>query len=218
MASNCGPSFGVCVTRLTKVDAQGNVIAGDNSYVTEKAISVAVNPNIEAGNTFSVRNGCGCSISRFKAPDIFNWFEFTFTQAALEPIMQSFLLNADEITDGGTVVGIAYPSALSCADEELGVALEFWTKNMSGSAQDATLPWVHFVFPFTIWHLGNNTFDENFAQPVVEGFSRTNGQWGDGPYGDGPPDSQDISEGGWWKTDVDPPTAECDAQAVTATS
>jgi len=42
--------------------------------------------------------------------------------------------------------------------------------------------------------------------------------WGSGPYGDGPPDDQDISEGGWWKTDVEPPTAACDYADVTPSS
>src|SRR5712691_4852696 len=76
MAINCGLSWGACVVRLTRVDAQGNVIAGNNSYVSNQLISLAQNPNIETGNTFSARNGCGCGLARFKAPDIFNWWEF----------------------------------------------------------------------------------------------------------------------------------------------
>jgi hypothetical protein len=211
-------SFGLCAVRLTRVDAAGNVIAGDNSYVSDKPLSIALSPNIETGNTFSVRNGCGCSISRFKANDSFNWFEFTFTTASLEPEMQAFLLGAETIDDGGDVVGLAFPSQLACDEDEPAVALEFWTQHIVGSGQDGTYPWFHWVFPKTVWHLGDNTFEEGIANPVVAGFSRTNQQWGDGPYGDGPPDGQDIREGGYWKTDTDPPTAECAAVAVTATS
>ena len=98
------------------------------------------------------------------------------------------------------------------------MAFEFWTKHIVGSGQDSAFPWVHWVFPLTIWQLGDNTFEEAAAQPALSGFSRTNGQWGDGPYGDGPPDGQDISEGGYWKTDVEPPSAQCATQNVTATS
>lgn len=218
MAVNCGVSFGLCAVRITKVDAQGNVEAGNNAYITDKPISINLTPNIETGNTFSVRNGCGCSIARFKAADIFNWFEFSFVDGAIEPEMQAFLLGADTIDDGGDVVGLAFPGALDCDDDEPAVALEFWTQHVVGNAQDSTFPWVHWVFPKTIWQLGDNTFEEGIAQPTVNGFSRTNTQWGEGPYGDGPPDAQDISEGGYWKTDVEPPTAACAAQAVTATS
>lgn len=218
MSVICGVSFGICTVRITRVDADGRVIAGDNSYVSDKPISVTLNPNIETGNTFSVRNGCGCGIARKKAPDVFNWFEFEFTEAALEPVMQSFLLGADTIDSGLDAVGVNYPGQLACDADEPAVALEYWTQHIVGSAQDSALPWIHWVFPATIWHLGNNTFAEDITQPVVAGFSRTNAMWGDGPYGDGPPDGTNIEEGGWWKTDVDPPTAECAAQAVTSTS
>lgn len=219
MSVNCGIPFGICTVRLTRVDSRGSVIAGLNSYVSDKAISVALNPNIDTGNVFTVRNGCGCGIGRKKAPDVFNWFEFTFTAAALEPDMQAFLLGADTIVnDIDDSIGVNYPGQLACDDDEPAVALEWWTQHIVGSAQDSQYPWIHFVFPATIWHLDNNTFEEAFNQPVVAGFSRTNSLWGDGPYGDGPPDGTHIEEGGWWKTDVDPPTAECAPQAVTATS
>jgi hypothetical protein len=219
MAVNCGVSFGLCVVRVTEVDAAGNVVnASNNSYVSDKAISIALTPNIETGNTFSLRNGCGCSIARFKANDTFNWFEFTFADGALEPAMWAMMLGADTIVDGSDIVGMAFQGALACDEDEPAVALEFWTKHIVGSGQDGALPWIHWVFPKTIWQLSNNTFQEDIAQPSLSGFSRTNLQWGDGPYGDGPPDSQDISEGGWWKTDEDPPTADCATASVVPSS
>ena len=215
MAVNCGVSFGICAIRITKVDATGSVLnEADNSYVSDKAISIGLSPNIEAGNNFSLRNGCGCSLARFKANDIFNWFEFTFADGALEPEMMALMLGAETIVSGADVVGLAFPGALDCSDDEPAVALEFWTKHIVGSAQDGTLPWVHWVFPKTVWQLGDNTAEEDFMQSALSGFSRTNTQWGDGPYGDGPPDSQDLREGGYWKTAVDPPTAACAAVDV----
>jgi len=218
MAVNCGVSFGLCRARVTRVDSNGNVIAGNNAYVTDTAITVTVTPNIETGTAVSVRNGCGCKISSFKFPDTFNWFEFSFADATLEPEMMAFMLGAATITDGADTVGLAFPSSLACDEDEPAVAFEFWTKHIVGSGQDASFPWVHWVFPMTIWALGDNTFEEAAAQPTLNGFSRTNGNWGDGPYGDGPPDGEDISEGGYWKTDVEPPEADCAAVAVTSTS
>lgn len=219
MAVNCGVSFGLCAVRVTKVGADGTVLAGpDNSYVTDKPLSITLTPNIETGNTFSVRNGCGCSIARFKANDTFNWFEFQFAQAALEPEMQAMLLGAETIVAGADTVGLAFPSSLDCDEVEPAVALEFWTQHIVGSGQDGVHPWFHWVFPKTIWQLADNTFEEDIAQPTLSGFSRTNQQWGDGPYGDGPPDAQDIREGGYWKTDVDPPAADCNAATVAVSS
>lgn len=218
MSVECGISFGICVVRITRLDDLGNVIAGENAYVSDKAISVAVNPNIETGNTFSARNGCGCSLARFKSPDTFNWFDFVFTQAALEPEMLAFLLGQDTISDGADVVGLNFSSAQDCADQQPAVAFEYWTQHIVGNAQDSTLPWIHWVFPRTLWQIGDNTFEEALAQPVVNGFSRDNELWGRGPYGDGPPNGDSVTEFAVWKTDVDPPTAECAAQPVTATS
>lgn len=218
MAVNCGVSFGICVLRATLVDAAGNVVAGDNSYVSDKVISIGVRPNIEEGATFSSRNGCGCSIARFKANDTFNWFEFTLAQNALEPELQAMMLGSAVITEGADVVGQAFTGALECEDDEPAVALEFWTKHILGSGQDGIHPWIHWVFPKTVWRLGDNTFEEGIANPTLEGFSRTNTQWGGGPYGDGPPDGEDIREGGWWKTNDEPPEADCQSVAVTLES
>jgi hypothetical protein len=200
------------------VDALGNVIAGSNAYVTDQALTVTVTPNIEAGNAITVRNGCGCKTASFKFPDTFNWWEFSFSNTALEPEMEAFMLGAETIDDGADVVGLAYPGALACDEAEPAVAFEFWTKHIVGSGQDATHPWVHFVYPMTIWQVGDNTFEAGEATPTLNGFSRTNTNWGDGPYGDGPPDGQDISEGGYWKTADEPPTASCAASEVTSTS
>lgn len=219
MAVNCGVSFGVCRVRITKVDAQGNVDGTtNNSYVTDAVTQVTLTPNIETGDTFSQRNGCGCKVASFKANDTFNFFEFSLQNSKMEPVMQAYLLGTDTIEDGADVVGLAFPTALECDEDEPAVALEFWTEHIVGSGQDGIHPWIHWVFPKTVWQLGDNTFEEGIALPTLNGFSRTNSNWGDGPYGDGPPDSQDISEGGWWKTADDPPAAACASANVTPSS
>lgn len=224
MAVNCGVSFGVCRVRVTRVDAAGNVSGTtDNSYVTDAVTQVTLTPNIETGDTFSQRNGCGCKVASFKANDTFNFFELSFQNSKLEPALQALLLggvNSGDLTilDGSDVVGAAFPSALECDEEEPAVAFEFWTQHVVGSGQDGLHPWIHFVFPKTVWQLGDNTFEEGIALPTMTGFTRSNSNWGDGPYGDGPPDSQDISEGGWWKTADTPPEAVCDLGNVTPSS
>jgi len=219
MAVNCGVSLGLCRMRVTRVDGNGNVISGTNAYVTDNQLSVTVNPNIEAGNNIAVRNGCGCKISSFKFPDTFNWWEFDFTDTALEPIMIGFMLGATQIKNGAVdVVGIQFPDTLSCDAAEPAVALEFWTKHGVQSGQDSTYPWIHWVFPLTIWQFGNNTFGDAAATPVLTGFSRANQNWGHGPYGDGPPDGGAIPNGGFWKTAVAPPASGCVAVSVSSVS
>ena len=219
MAVTCGVSFGVCRARITKVDALGNVVAGSkNSYTTDNIQQVTLNPNVDTGAVVSVRNGCGCQIASKKFADVFNFWELAFQNAALEPEAEALMLGAATIVDGPDVVGLAYPNALSCDEDPPFVAFEWWTEKQVGNGQDGTYPFFHFVMPMVRWQVGNNTFGEQAATPTLNGFSQTNEQWGDGPYGDGPPDGEDISNGGYWETDVAPPSAECAGQSVTATS
>lgn len=215
MAVNCGVSFGLCAVRVTKLDVTGAVINEENnSYVTDKAVTISMTPNIETGNTFSLRNGCGCSLARFKSEDVFNWFEFSFARGALEPALEQMLLGGEVIEDGADVVGINGPGALACDELPPIVALEFWTQHIFGSGLDSIHPYVHWVFPSTKWQLGDNTAEEDLMQLTVNGFSRTNTAWGSGPYGDGPPDGQAVTEWAYWKTDDDLPEASCVAAEV----
>jgi hypothetical protein len=115
-------------------------------------------------------------------------------------------------------VGVAWPSSLECDEASPIVAFEFWTEHTVGSGLDGTYPYFHHVYPAVSWVMGDNTFEEGPAAPTLNGKSQTNTQWGEGPYGDGPPDDQDIREGGFWATDDDLPSAQCAAVAVSAVS
>lgn len=216
MAINCGPSFGLCALRATKLDSLGNVMAGSNNvYVTDNQISLAFTPNIDTGATFSQRNGCGCSIARFKAEDIFNWWEFTFTDGAFEPDLIALLLGSTIITDGANRVGVHWPLNLDCDQVRPMVALEVWTQHIFGSKKDSQYPYIHWVWPASKWTMGDNTAEEDFMNPVITGVSLSNPLWGSGPFGDGPPNGADVGqEGAAWLTDDIPPVATCGLTTV----
>ena len=218
MAVNCGPSFGLCAVRVTELDDTGNVTG--NFYVTNNPVSVTLTPNIETGNTFSVRNGCGCKISSFRGEDTFNWWEFTFSKGVLDPAMEAMMLGGDIITDGSDEVGLNFPGGLACTEAPQLVAFEFWTQHIvaGGSGLDGTYPYIHWAFPASRWQLGDNTFEEDFATPSLSGFSRSNTNWGNGPYGDGPPDGVLGPEGGYWKTADPLPVGTCASDTVTPSS
>ena len=48
------------------------------------------------------------------------------------------------------------------------MSFEFWTKHIVGSGQDGIHPWIHWVFPKTVWQLGDNTFEEGDRTPDLE--------------------------------------------------
>lgn len=212
MAVSCGVSFNICRLRITELDEVGN--GGGATYVTDQVQSVAVSVNQDTGNSFVVRNGCGCKISSVRLPNVFNGFEFTFTDASLEPALQALALGADTIADGADTVGLHFAGELSCDEANPAVALEFWTQHYVGSSIDGTYPYVHWVFPWTEWTLGDNTFEEGPASPVLTGTSKGNQRWGSGPHGDGPPDGSDVIEGAYWLTDTALPAADCAAGTV----
>lgn len=219
MPANCGGTVNICRLRVTRVDVNGNVAGTtDNQYVTDTVTEVTFSPDVTTGDTINQKNGCGCKVIGYKVNDTFNFFNFTFTDAALEPELIALMTGSATIEDGADVVGMAFGSALACDEDPAAVAFEFWTQHFVGGGADGTYPWIHWVFPMTFWTLGDNTFAEGVGLPVLNGFSRANPNWGDGPYGDGPPDSEDISEGGFWKTADLPPTAACAAGNVTPSS
>lgn len=224
----CGISLGVCRLRVTKIDTTSGCVTSeaDNSFVLEDLISVQVAPNIETGTDSTLINGCGCKIATYKAPDILKWYDLTLTSPVKSAALESLLTNGQVLYDDSTdpvPVGYSFPTALTCNESQEPVAIEFWTKNWVDNAQAFDLPWIHWVFPYSLWTPGPQTVQNDFSQPDFVGFSRSNDCWGDGPYGDGPeaiygPSDFSLATGGWFYTPEDPPEATCDFATVAPAS
>ena len=210
---NCGVSFGLCAIRVTTLADNG--LPGGKYVVSHKPVEITYNPNIDTGQTFVSRSGCGCSVARFRADDVFNWFEFSFSEDALEPQIEALMLGDTPILDSGDTVGVNGVGALACDVSPPYVGLEFWTQHIVGSGKDGIRPYIHWVYPATRWQRGNNSANESIARRVLNGFSRTNPMWGSGPYGDGPPDGQDVREFAWWQTNHALPAAtDCTSATI----
>ena len=212
MSVECGASVQVCAMRFTLLDSSGDVDdVEDNSYVSDKVIEVGFDPQIAAGQAFDLECGCDGISQTFRGRDKLLRFAFALSRAAVEPALMSMLLNVEEITDGDDVLGIAWGDDLGCQRAEKKVAFEFWTKHWVGDEQDADWPWWHNVYPTTIWQVGPSAYNGTaFAPEVVNGFTRSNTRWGQGPYGDGP--GTDIRRGARFLTDEDPPAGLCGFQ------
>lgn len=205
MAVNCGVPYGLCAVRVTELDEEGNA---EGSFVTSRnPITVGFNPNIDQGQVFVSRNGCGCAIARIRSNDVFNWFELSFGKDVLEPELESLLTGDTPILDGADIVGVNGLSALECEEEAPTVAFEMWAQHFVGSSRDGIHPYVHWQFPRSRWQRGNNTQEEGIGRTNLTGFTQTNLLWGGGPYADGPPDGQDVTEWAYWKSDAALPAA-----------
>lgn len=212
----CGNSLQICAMRVTLLDGQGNVVdAPDNMYISDKVIEVGVNPDVEAGATSELPGGCDCSFGSYRGKDKLKRWLFALSRGAVEPALLSLMLGATPIEDGADVIGIAWPDELGCNTDYDSLAFEFWTKHWIDDAQDSLWPWWHHVYPSTSWQIGDQTYGLNLGPSVLNGFSRTNLAWGQGPYGDGP--GVDIRRGGFWLEDAagGPPDAACGWQSAT---
>lgn len=213
MAVECGQSLQLCAIRLTLLDSLGNVDAGpDNSYVSDRIISVSPSPDVEAGTTSTLVGGCDCTLGDYRGNDKLKRFLFSIETGSLEFAMLNLMIGGTLISDAGDPIGIGWPGPIECGSAPPNVAFEFWTKHWVDDSQDATWPWLHHCYPSTYWMIGEATYENDFARPVLNGFSRQNLQWGQGPYGDGP--GFDIRRGGVWLSADALPTATCDFQTV----
>ncbi len=225
MPAPCGVPLGLCALRLTRLDETNGCVAAspDNVFVTTDLISLTLTPVVEAGADTTLTGGCDCIIASYRGTDKLKRFTFEITNPKLSPALYEMMLGGGIITGGGFPVGTTWPAELACGDSPAAVATEFWVKHWSGSSQDTTYPWIHHVYPQTLWQIGQQQFQNDFAQPTLTGFSRSNDCWGDGPYGDGPESEYgapvDISNGGYWYSATNPPAdTECDYGDITPSS
>lgn len=214
----CAIPLHVCRFRVTRLNADGSVAAGpDNSYVSDDLITVQMNPNVVAGQETDLIGGCGCIVATRKDPDRLKRFDFVINSGALEPALLEMMIGATVIEDASTSpvpIGVWYPDQIDCAFEPSAVAVEFWADAWVNDAPDSDWPYIHFLFPRTYWQMGNLQLGNDFSQPVVNGFSRSNAEWGEGPYGDQPEAIPTGVPGGFWYDQAAQPTAECGYQTT----
>lgn len=214
MSIDCGNSLQICAMRVTLLNSDGSVSSvTDNSYVSDKVIEVGFTPDVRQGAQIDLEGGCDCLEATFLGKTILRRFGFTVNRGAVEPALVAMMTGGTPIVDGGDAIGLAWSDELGCGDDEIKVAFEYWTKNWNGDEQDDVWPWWHHVYPTTIWQIGDTAYNATaFSPNVLNGFSRTNRQWGQGPYGDGP--GYDIRRGGFWLDDADPPAGVCGFQHI----
>jgi hypothetical protein len=214
----CAIPLHVCRFRVTRLNADGSIQYGPNNvYVSDNLISVQRNPNVEIGLESSLVGGCGCIVATRKDPDRLKRFDFQINQGALEPAMLEMMLGADLISDASdspVPIGIWYPDQIGCTFTPVWVAIEFWADAWVGDSADPDWPYIHFLYPRTSWQEGTITSGNDFSPPVINGFTKSNALWGEGPYGDQPEAVPTGAPGGWWYDTTTPPAAECGYQTV----
>lgn len=218
MATVCGQSVLACRLRATLLDSDGAVAdVENNSWVTDTLVSIGIAHEISEGPDLERRNGCNCIIATAKFPNLRKRSNLVVNIASIEAGLLSMLTGQPVILDGADVIGIDLSPQVDCEEPPPLIALEAWTDNWDSDQQSTSLPWWHWVWPATQWQIGDTDLNTEFAPVVLNGFSRPNGLWGVGPYGDGP-DANIGGDQAMFASAEALPVAECGYQTVAPSS
>jgi len=222
---HCFGSLQVCALRAAKLDASGVPEAGaSNGYITDSLIQAGISLELETGDDFTLKNGCGAICQTFRDCDRIKRASVDLELCQLDSELISLLLDSGTLftdTLSGDAIGFALPgSTVDCPD---GVALELWTKAWDGSAQ-AEAPFLlaptyfRFVFPKVRFQMGDLTLENDIMRIPLVGIADENPNMpSDGPFDDWNADVDSAggitTVGGWFMDDT-LPTATCGFIAV----
>jgi len=209
MTAICDALIRVCAVRVTRLDANGNFSPGPNNYyVTGNTMMLTAKPVIEAGVDKPLVGGCDCIIAFYHGYDKLKYFNLEFDDGLVEPGLIEMLTGAPAIVDGsGNPIGWNWPNQLDCSQPvQPNVAIEVWQDMWEDDHQNTTYPYFRYIWPSSYWQMSDFTAQMDFNQPKITAWTRTNPNWGLGPYGDQP---QAIAStgGGFYDTTI--PTPKC---------
>jgi len=222
---HCFGSLQVCALRIAALDSSGAPLAGaSNGYVTDALIQASVSLELNTGDEFVLKNGCGAICQTFRDCDRILRASVDLELCQLDSELISLLIGGGTLfTDTGTGDAIGYELPNSTIDCPDGVSLELWTKAWDGSSQ-AAAPFLaapsyfHFVFPKTRWQMGDLTMENEIMTIPLTGIADENpGMPTNGPYDDWNVDvaaAGGITNVGGWFLDDTLPTATCGFVAV----
>lgn len=219
MTAICPSSILACGMRVTVLDSLGNVVDDPNNFWTSnKLIQVQFTPEVFDPGEKEQISGCNCVIATQKSAPLLKRFTIEIQKGTLEPGLESMMLGSDVILDGVDPIGTWWPNNAECGDTPPPfVALEVWSQTLVGNRQDATFPYVHWIWPMTQWMFGQSVLSTDVKQEVLTGFSIPNSRWGSGPFDDDP--GEDVQpQGGYWFTAEAPPAGVCGYQTITPSS
>lgn len=213
MSAECLAALHLCRVRATRLDASGNPVAGPNNVVvSDTPMILTVTPNIEAGQDKTLVGGCDCIIATYRGFDKLKRFDLSLDVGTMDPALFELMTGAAAILDGSDPIGNWFPiNQFDCSvPAQPNVCIEGWQTGWNEDQQDATWPYIHWIFPSSFWRFDAQTLQDDFTQPKLTGFTRGNTNWGEGIFGDLPEAAQQL--GGWFY-DTIIPAASCGYQS-----
>lgn len=221
-APNCYGSIQACRIRVGALDDGGAPDPGlTNLVVTDALIQIQTSYEIETGQEFTQKNGCGEICQTFKEEDKIKRVSLELQLCQLDYDLLVMMLGASAITGtltdaGGATIGYDLPSSTAATSN--GVSLEAWTKAWDGGSQPVSLGgdplYHHFVWPKTTWVPGQRTLQSGILVVPLTGIGTENPSIGDGPANDFPFTSPNGAEQVFLDDSI--PDAACGATELEA--
>jgi hypothetical protein len=222
MSANCVGSLQVCRLRVAQLTAGGLPDSGsDTGYISDAIIQANISVELESGDDFVLKNGCGNLCQTFKDSDRVKRVNIDMELCQLDSELVGLLVGADTFVDmSNNTLGAALPSSTDTPSN--GVALELWTKAwdsnqqanaslIGGSSNDVL--YFRWFFPFVRFQLGAMTLQNDILRIPVAGYGQENSDMpAEGPFQDFPTAVEAaggiVTAGGWFLDDT-MPEAQC---------
>jgi hypothetical protein len=186
MAHDNASSVGGVAIRLTRLDANGNLVVGPSaSYVTKKFVSLGYTPEYEDGEEFTTKAADGTVCASWKTPRTLKRVTLSIALCDPDPEFSEMIAGGTLLSAGGKTVGWKMPLVGVDATPN-GVAIEVWSianvnGRQAGSTQNGGGFW-HFVFPYAQMQLsGERAIQNDMMATSFEGWAVGNNGFGDGP-------------------------------------
>lgn len=207
---NCPPSVQFCGLRIVRRTATGAVATGTTgSYVTDAQGKISIGNDVENGQEFLEKNGCGDLIVNSRDRDRIKRKTMTLELLKPDPEIFELLTSGALLVSGGNNIGAQDP-VLGVAPTDNGVSLEWWSKALApGGGQIATGgAWWHWALPWTYWRPSDEEFSNAPLVKKYEGYGIENPSFGTGPAA--PLFTSAIARAYAWQRDnAGPPAAVC---------
>lgn len=186
----------VCYLRVGRLSALCAPVAGaNNGAVSVGLVTMTRSAEIEEGQEYQFKNGCGTIVAQKNDADRRKWYNltgeiFTFDYELMELLFGGSLLVADAGEDyAGDVIGYARPLVSDAPPN--GVSLEMWSEVVIGTgggcSADAAAPtYVRHVFPRVVATEGDMTFENDGRRFTFTAKAYENPSWGNGHWNDYP--------------------------------
>lgn len=186
MATKCASFVRGRRMRVTRLDACGRPVYGDDSVVISKGfVSIAYTANTDEGEEINVTNASGERCIYEPASPTFLGYSVEITFCNVDPDLFAMLTGQEVTYDAnGDVDGFTMDTAISVADTAF--ALEAWTGSPSSGACDdgAEGQYGYVLLPFVQGGvLGDFTLENAEVTFTISGAATKDGNaWGVGPY------------------------------------